>query len=33
MFAAALCVVFVVIFFAFVYDCITFFTEIWKEEN
>lgn len=31
MFAAALCVVSAVIFFAFVYDCITFFEEIWKK--
>lgn len=31
MFTATLCVVFAVVFFAFVYDCITFFTEIWKK--
>lgn len=31
MFTATLCVVFAVIFFAFVYDFITFITEIWKK--
>lgn len=31
MFTATLCVVFAVVFFAFVYDCITFFAELWKK--
>lgn len=31
MFTAALCVVFAVVFFAFVYDFITLIVEIWKK--